>query len=97
MTEIKQTATYQKWYRKLKDRKASLLIANRIERLVYGLAGYVSSVGDGVSELRIHYGPGYRVYFTRQGNEIIVLLCGGNKTSQQRDIQQAKQILKELR
>ena len=74
-----------------------MLIANRIERLVYGLAGDVSAVGDGVSELRIHYGPGYRVYFTRRGNEIIVLLCGGNKTAQQRDIEKAKRILKELR
>ena len=97
MTEIKQTATYQKWYRKLKDKKASMLIVHRIERLVYGLSGDVLSLGDGVSELRIHYGPGYRVYFARQGNERIVLLCGGNKTTQQRDIEQAKRMLKELR
>ena len=97
MIEAKQTATYHKWYRKLKDRKARAIIATRIERLIYGNPGDISIVGDGVSELRIHYGPGYRIYFARLEQEIILLLCGGNKTSQHHDIEQAKKILKELR
>ena len=66
MIEIKQTATYQKWYRKLKDRKARAIVAARIERLIYGHPGDISIVGDGISELRIHYGPGYRIYFARR-------------------------------
>ena len=96
MPIIKQTETYSRWERKLKDLKAKALIASRIFRLSEGLYGDVSSVGHGVSELRIHYGPGYRVYFCHRGDEIIVLLCGGDKGSQRRDIQAAKDLLKDL-
>lgn len=96
MIEIKQTDTFRKWEHKLKDREAKALIAARIFRLANGLPGDVKPVGQGVSELRIHYGPGYRVYFTQKGDEIIILLCGGNKTSQDRDIALAKKLAKSV-
>ena len=95
MIEIKQTATFRKWERKLKDKRARVVIAARIFRLANGLAGDVSPVGQGVSELRIHYGPGYRVYFKKREEEIIILLCGGNKSTQSRDIETAKRFAKE--
>ena len=86
---IRQTATFRKWESKLKNQKVKALIAARILRVANGLLGDVSAVGEGVSELRIHYGPGYRVYFRQRGEEIIILLCGGDKSSQDRDIAQA--------
>ena len=92
MFHLKQTETFRRWERKLRDQKARALIAARLLRLASGLAGDVAPVGEGVSELRIHYGPGYRVYFQRRGAEIIILLCGGDKGSQERDIRAAKQI-----
>jgi len=95
MLEIKQTSTYRKWQSKLKDRRAKALIAARIFRLANGLAGDVSPVGQGVSELRIHYGPGYRVYFKKKGVLIIILLCGGDKSTQNKDIQIALKLAKE--
>ena len=97
MIEIKQTETFLKWERKLRDRRAKALIAARIFRLSNGLFGDVEPVGHGISELKIHYGPGYRVYFHQQGNEIIILLCGGDKSTQQQDIELAKKLSKELR
>ena len=78
MLDIKQTATFRKWERKLRDQHAKALIAARIFRLANGLPGDVRSVGKGVSELRVHYGPGYRVYFKEVGMEIVILLCGGD-------------------
>lgn len=92
MAEIKQTETFSKWENELKDRRAKATIAARIFRLANGLPGDVAPVGQGVSELRIHYGPGYRIYFKQRGNELIILLCGGNKSSQNRDIEKAKQL-----
>lgn len=92
MITIKQTETFRKWERKLKDQKAKALIAARILRVANGLLGDVAPVGEGVSELRIHYGPGYQVYFRRQGEEIVILLCGGDKSTQEQDIQQAKRL-----
>ncbi|WP_330926897.1 type II toxin-antitoxin system RelE/ParE family toxin [Candidatus Sororendozoicomonas aggregata] len=97
MITIKETETYRKWERKLKDSRAKAMIAARVFRLANGLPGDVSPVGQGVSELRIHYGPGYRVYFRQQGDEIILLLCGGNKSTQSKDIEVAKQLAKEWR
>lgn len=97
MIIIKETETYRKWERKLKDSRAKAMIAARVFRLANGLPGDVSPVGQGVSELRIHYGPGYRVYFRQQGDEIILLLCGGNKSTQSKDIEVAKQLAKEWR
>ncbi len=95
MFEIKQTSQFRKWERKLRDRRAKASIAARIFRLANGLAGDVTPVGSGVSELRIHYGLGYRVYFIQRGNEIILLLYGGNKSTQQQDIETAKLLAKE--
>jgi putative addiction module killer protein len=96
MIEIKQTETYRKWEHKLKDHKAKAAIAARVFRLANGLPGDVSPVGQGISELRIHYGSGYRIYFKQNGNEIIILLCGGDKSTQSRDIEVAKKLAKEL-
>jgi putative addiction module killer protein len=90
--EIKQTETFRLWESKLKDRRARTMIASRLMRLSEGLLGDAPSVGDGVRELRIHYGPGYRIYFHQRGNTLIVLLCGGDKSTQQRDITTAKQL-----
>ncbi|MCS4315545.1 putative addiction module killer protein [Pseudomonas sp. BIGb0381] len=92
MKTIKQTSTYMTWERKLKDQRAKAAIAARIFRLANGLPGDVSPVGQGVSELRIHYGPGYRVYFAQRGEEYVLLLCGGDKSTQTRDIEAAKKI-----
>lgn len=92
MKTIKQTAAYMTWARKLKDQRAKAAIAARIIRLANGLAGDVSPVGQGVSELRIHYGPGYRVYFAQHGEEVVLLLCGGDKSTQSRDIEAAKKL-----
>jgi len=93
--EIKQTTAFQKWESKLKDRVAKAAIAARIFRLANGLPGDVVPVGQGISELRIHYGSGYRVYFQQRETELIILLCGGNKSSQKRDIELAKRLANE--
>jgi putative addiction module killer protein len=93
--EIKQTETFRLWEAKLKDRRARTIIATRLMRLAEGLAGDATPIGEGVSELRIHYGAGYRVYFQRRSNTIIILLCGGDKASQSRDITNAKILARE--
>ncbi len=95
MLEVRQTEIFLKWRRKLRDDKARAAIAARIGRLANGLAGDAKPVGEGVMELRIHYGPGYRVYFVRRGSEIVILLCGGDKASQSRDIEIAKRLVRE--
>jgi putative addiction module killer protein len=95
MIELKQTDRFRKWRTKLKDARARAMIASRLDRLAFGNAGDVKPVGQGVSELRIDYGPGYRVYFQRRGKTIIVLLCGGDKRTQDRDIETAKRLAAE--
>ncbi|WFM69818.1 type II toxin-antitoxin system RelE/ParE family toxin [Halomonas sp. CKK8] len=95
MLDIKQTDTFRKWERKLRDQRAKAMIAARVFRLANGLPGDIKPVGNGISELRIHYGPGYRIYFKKRGNDIIILLCGGNKSSQQVDIEAAKRLASE--
>ena len=95
MFELKQTNTFRKWWTRLKDERARGLIFGRLNRLAYGHAGDVAPVGEGVSELRIHYGPGYRVYFRKRGHTLIILLCGGDKSSQAKDIKLAKQLADE--
>ncbi|KLD78907.1 type II toxin-antitoxin system RelE/ParE family toxin [Xanthomonas hyacinthi] len=95
MIELKQTETFRKWRTKLKDERARTAIALRLTRLAYGHAGDTEPVGQGISELRIHYGPGYRVYFQRRGNTIVVLLCGGDKSTQAKDIKTAKRLADE--
>ncbi|HEV7248834.1 MAG TPA: type II toxin-antitoxin system RelE/ParE family toxin [Shinella sp.] len=95
MIELKQTETFRKWWTKLKDQRARGVILARLDRLAYGHAGDVEPVGEGISELRIHYGPGYRVYFEKRGNEIILLLSGGDKSTQSKDIKTAKRLAAE--
>lgn len=96
MLEVRQTEVFLKWRRKLRDDKARAAIAARIGRLAEGFAGDVKAVGAGVMEMRIHYGPGYRIYFIRRGSEIVILLCGGDKASQSRDIEAAKMLAEEV-
>ena len=93
--ELKQTETFRKWRTRLKDERARALIASRLDRLAYGLTGDVEPVGQGVSELRIHYGPGYRVYFHKRGETLVILLCGGDKSTQAKDIKVAKNLANE--
>ncbi|MGK6314608.1 type II toxin-antitoxin system RelE/ParE family toxin [Neorhizobium sp. DT-125] len=95
MFELKQTEAFRKWRTGLRDDRARAMIASRLDRLAFGHAGDVAPVGDGISELRIHYGPGYRIYFQQRGNLLIVLLCGGDKSSQARDIKLAKKLSQE--
>jgi putative addiction module killer protein len=97
MVEFKQTETFRKWRTRLKDDRARALIASRLDRLAFGNPGDVKPVGQGISELRIDYGPGYRVYFLRRGNEIIILLCGGDKSTQATDIKTAKRLAEDWR
>ena len=94
--EIVTTDVFNKWANKIKDRRAAQNIALRLARARSGNLGDVEPVGDGVSEMRIFVGKGYRLYFTIRGGEIILLLCGGDKSSQQRDIKRAKEILKSI-
>lgn len=92
MIEIRQTETYADWFAKLRDRKARARIDVRIRRLSLGNPGDVRSVGEGVSELRIDYGPGYRVYFVQRGPALVILLAGGDKHTQDQDIQTALEL-----
>ena len=92
MVEIRRTDAYDRWFRRLRDRNAREVINVRIRRLREGRAGDARSVGEGVSELRVHYGPGYRIYFTRRGRRLIILLAGGDKDSQERDIRTARSL-----
>lgn len=89
MITLKQTKTFRQWMASLKDDRAAAAVASRLTRLAGGLAGDAKSVGGGVTELRIHYGPGYRVYLHRRGNVLVILLCGGDKSSQAKDIRRA--------
>lgn len=90
MAELIRSATFDRWLSGLRDRRAVARIVARLDRLAGGNPGDAQPVGDGVSELRINYGPGYRVYFIQRGPVLIILLCGGDKSSQDRDIKQAK-------
>jgi putative addiction module killer protein len=96
MVEIRKTTEFANWLDNLRDIQARARVLVRIERLAMGLAGDVKPVGSGVSELRIDCGPGYRVYFTRRGRKIIVLLAGGDKKTQARDIRIALRLAANL-
>jgi putative addiction module killer protein len=96
MLEVRQTATYSAWFAALKDRNARARIDIRIRRLSLGNPGDVKPVGEGVSELRVNYGPGYRVYFVQRGSEYVILLAGGDKSSQDQDIREAKALARDL-
>ena len=90
MIALRQTAEFAHWIRSLRDRKAQAAIAKRIVRLQSGLSGDAKAVGAGIMEARIHLGPGYRLYYVQRGTDLIMLLCGGDKSTQNRDIAAAK-------
>ncbi len=96
MIELRQTNEFAEWIDDLRDIRGRARIQARIERLAMGNPGDAKSVGEGVCELRINYGPGYRVYFTRRGREVVLLLAGGDKSSQTRDIRTALRLARGL-
>jgi putative addiction module killer protein len=96
MIEIRKTAVFETWFSHLRDRQARARISIRIDRLALGNPGDTKPVGGGVSEMRIDHGPGYRVYFARQGAAVIVLLAGGDKRTQDRDIRAALELVRQL-
>jgi putative addiction module killer protein len=96
MYEVQKTDVFDSWLAALADQKAVAKIASRIERLEMGNPGDVEPVGDGISEMKINYGPGYRVYFKRTGTTVMLILCGGNKSSQDQDIKRAKKLAAQL-
>lgn len=96
MFEIRQTAVFSEWMVRLRDTDGRAVIARRIERMASGNFGDHKSVGEGVSELRVSVGPGYRVYYVQRGRRIVILLCAGDKSSQRRDISKAKLLAQQL-
>ena len=96
MIEIRKTDLFVQWLEDLRDIQARARVQARIERLATGNPGDVESVGEGVSELRINYGPGYRVYFKKRGRELIILLAGGDKSTQAKDIKAALRLARNL-
>ena len=96
MLKVRKTEAYVKWLDGLCDIRARVRILVRVERLIAGNAGDVKPVGEGVSELRIDYGPGYRVYYKQQGQELVILLAGGTKRTQAKDIKTALQLARNL-
>jgi putative addiction module killer protein len=96
MLTIRTTEQFLSWVRNLRDLGARAKILQRIDRLALGNAGDAAPVGQGVSEMRIHHGAGYRVYFIRRGGEVVLLLCGGDKQSQRADIALAKKLANDL-
>ncbi len=96
MIEVRKTEVFAKWLDNLRDFRVRARVQVRIERLAAGNAGDTKTVGEGVSELRIDYGPGYRVYFKKQGRDIVILLAGGDKRTQERDIRVALHLARNL-
>ena len=96
MFEVQKTDEFDNWLSALADQRAVAKIVSRIERLGLGNAGDVKPVGKGVSEMRLTYGPGYRIYYKQTGRTIVLILCGGDKSTQDRDIKRAKQIAAQL-
>ncbi len=96
MVEIRKTEHFAKWINGLSDIRARARILVRIERLASGNPGDVKAIGEGVSELRINYGPGYRVYYKRRGQKVVVLLAGGDKRTQAKDIKTALRLAQNL-
>ena len=95
MFAVYQSAAFKRWFGRLRDSRAVALVNARILKVSSGQLGDARRVGDGVYEMRIHYGPGYRLYFIREGGTVIVLLCGGDKSSQRRDIERAKRMARD--
>ena len=96
MIEVRQTEVFTAWFTGLRDQQARARIRVRIDRLSLGNPGDVKPVGSGVSEMRINYGPGYRLYFVSRGTTVVILLCGGDKRSQDRDIAQAIELAQKV-
>ena len=96
MIEIRQSTVFADWFENLRDRQARSRIDVRIRRLSIGNPGDVEAVGEGVSEVRIDYGPGYRVYFVRRGPALVILLAGGDKRTQNRDIRRAIELARSI-
>jgi putative addiction module killer protein len=96
MIDMKKTDVFAQWLDELRDIRARARVQARIQRLAAGNPGDVKPVGEGVSEMRIDYGPGYRVYFTRRGNEVVILLVGGDKSTQDTDIKTAQELARNL-
>ena len=92
MIEVRQTAGFARWLRKLADVQALVRIVGGLRRLAQGNFGDVRSLGGGLMEMRVDYGPGYRVYFIRRGDAVVILLCGGDKRTQARDIEKARKM-----
>jgi putative addiction module killer protein len=92
MIEVRQTEAFSGWLRRLRDGRAKARIAARIERMALGNRGDAKSVGKGVMEMRIAYGPGYRIYYVQRGAAIVILLCGGDKRTQRQDIKRAQEL-----
>jgi putative addiction module killer protein len=90
MIEVRQTAEFSGWLHRLQDAEAAARIVARLRRMEQGNPGDVKSVGNGVMEMRISYGPGYRIYYVHRGAQIVILLCGGDKRTQRRDIKRAR-------
>ena len=97
MIEVIQGSTFRQWVRRLRDRRAVARINARLRNASLGHLGDTRSIGGGIFEMRIHYGPGYRLYYIREGQTVVVLLCGGDKDSQSRDIERARHLAQEWR
>lgn len=96
MTELRKTDNFARWLNELRDIRARAKVQARLERLALGNPGDVRPIGDGVSELRVDYGPGYRVYYKTIGREVVILLAGGDKSSQSKDIKNALRLARNL-
>jgi putative addiction module killer protein len=96
MIEVRRTETFSDWLHRLKDANAAVRIVGRIRRMEQGNPGDARSVGKGVVEMRIDYGPGYRIYYVPRGADIVILLCGGDKRTQRQDIKQAQSLAEKL-
>jgi putative addiction module killer protein len=94
--EVRRTEEFDRWLRRLKDANAAARIIGRIRRMEDGNPGDVRSVGQGLMEMRVDHGPGYRIYYTHRGTAIVILLCGGDKSTQARDIRRAKELAERL-
>ena len=94
--EVRRLAEFDRWISRLRDRTSVLRITRRIARLEQGLLGDVKAIGDGLAEVRIDHGPGYRLYFIRRGSVLIILLCGGDKSTQQQDILRARLLAQDI-
>ncbi|HNP62767.1 MAG TPA: type II toxin-antitoxin system RelE/ParE family toxin [Woeseiaceae bacterium] len=96
MFQLRQTATFAKWLHRLRDKKAKARILSRLDSFKLGHLGDCKTVGGRIREMRVHIGAGYRVYFVQQGELVVILLCGGSKSSQSRDIERAARLLEEI-